>query len=762
MNRYIRFVLNHRLIVVLLFALVTAFLGRHLFDAAISSSVGELFFSHNPHYERYIQKNLEFGGDNLILAAYAEKDALTPAGIARLRKAVADIESQPGVVKVDSIISAQHIESVGDDLIIEDYADLMEEHPERLQEVVLTLINDPITKDWLLSRDAGTVLVVVEFASEDQGLEKAPQMFHGVMDAFEKQGFGVENFHRGGLMAVFSYIYEESLFSVRTILPFSALILLFFVYLMFRRLWPVCITLAITFLSIIWTMGLAVRLYGHLNIFTTMVPTLVLITCFGDVVHLCSAYLLELAKGLDKNEAILRSGEEVGVACAYTSGTTFLGFASMTLVPSPVFKQVGLLMGFGVAAALFTALTLVPIFFSIIPRPKEWRKGSVSKVQGLLDGALDACFLVSTRYSRSVVFAFFVLMAVSVYGLTQVHFETQFSKRFSKDHPLQTSLRYFEEKFPGVIPLNIYVETDEAEGLLNPETFAEIAGFEIWIENLEPVNNVVSVVDLVRKLYREINPEMAAEHPLPPTREGLAQLLLLFEMQGGRDLERFINYEHTSMVLKARLADNGVIAASETGRAIAREGKARFGDSLTVDPLGLDFLLGDWVDDILAGQRKGLAFALGTIAVMMVLALRKIGAGLLSMLPNILPLLVLLGYVGLFWDIVDTDTLSVLMVALGIGVDDTIHFLLRLRLEAVKMANPLEAIRNTLHYSGRAIIMSSVILAAGFSVFSFASYFSVQIFGTLLPLCLIAALAADVLLVPAMVNLGWFRFFKAV
>jgi len=203
----------------------------------------------------------------------------------------------------------------------------------------------------------------------------------------------------------------------------------------------------------------------------------------------------------------------------------------------------------------------------------------------------------------------------------------------------------------------------------------------------------------------------------------------------------------------------GVIKTTETGKAIVAEGNKRFKDALKVDPLGLDFLTGDWVDNIIAGQRRGLIFAFATIAMMMIIALRSFRMGLISMFPNALPLLVLLGYIGLFWDTVDTDTLIVLMVAIGIGVDDTIHFLLmRLRFEFSKTTDPGEAVKQTLHYSGRAIIMSSVILVAGFLTFSFSEYFSVNIFGTLLPSCLIVALAADVLLVPAFVNLGWVRF----
>lgn len=758
MTHYIRFILRFRLFVVALFLLITAVFGHFLMQATITSSIGELFFSNNPKYERYLANNNIFGGDNLVLVAYSGDDILSRESLDRLRRTVAALEKNPDVERVESLLSAQHITSSEDQLLIEDYAGLFESRPGRRDELLQELATDALTKDWLVSRDGRTAMVIVEFVSDDRGFETVTDTFNRVWEEFSHNGFETQKLHRGGLVALFAEMYKESVFSVTGILPIAAAALFIFVFLMFRRFWPVLVTLVITGMAIIWTMGMGVLLYGHLNIFTTMVPTVILITCFADVIHLCSAYLLELSHGRNKQEAILLTGKEVGTACAYTSITTFLGFISMTMVPTPVFKQFGLLMGFGVGAALFMALTLVPIFLSVIPKPKPWRRGSTSTVQGLLDRTLNGCDHITRTYPRLTVGGFAVFFLVSVYGITQLHFETHLSKRFGEDNPIRVSQQFFEKKFPGISPMNIYLKTDTPEGLIDPETFARIADFQQWINALEPVHHVVSVVDLVRKMYRELNPEMAAAKPLPDTPEALAQLLLLFELQGGRDLERFIDYDHQTLVLKARFKDVGVIETADIGNAIVAEGKKRFGDAITVDPLGLDYLTGDWVDDILVGQRNGLLFACATIAIMMIIALRSIPVGLLSMFPNALPLLALMGYMGLFWDIADTDTLMVLMVTIGVGVDDTIHFLARLKFEFAKTDDPAQAVNQALHYAGRAIIMSSVILVAGFSAFATSDYFSVHIFGTLLPASLFVALVADVLLVPAMVHLGWIRF----
>jgi len=128
------------------------------------------------------------------------------------------------------------------------------------------------------------------------------------------------------------------------------------------------------------------------------------------------------------------------------------------------------------------------------------------------------------------------------------------------------------------------------------------------------------------------------------------------------------------------------------------------------------------------------------------------------MLPNIIPLLVLGGYVGWFWDLVDSDTLLVATIAIGISVDDTIHFLFRYRFERERTGDIDIALDRTFHFSGRAIIITSVILVAGFAPFAISDYFSVKIMGTLLPITLAAAMATDLLLIPAMIKLGAFRF----
>ena len=208
------------------------------------------------------------------------------------------------------------------------------------------------------------------------------------------------------------------------------------------------------------------------------------------------------------------------------------------------------------------------------------------------------------------------------------------------------------------------------------------------------------------------------------------------------------------------MPEDGFIFSYGTGRKVETLAESLLEQSITVHATGMTSLLGGFLDDIFRGQKRGVLFAVLTIMLMMSLMFKSFKIGLWSMIPNILPLLALGGYVGYFWEATDSDTIIIAMIAIGIGVDDTIHFLTRLKFESARTKDPILAIKQTLHFSGRAMVITTLILAVGFMPFLLSDYFSIRIFGGLLPFTLIVALLADILLVPAMVKLGFIRFHK--
>jgi predicted RND superfamily exporter protein len=244
---------------------------------------------------------------------------------------------------------------------------------------------------------------------------------------------------------------------------------------------------------------------------------------------------------------------------------------------------------------------------------------------------------------------------------------------------------------------------------------------------------------------------------LPTTRAGIAQHMLLFEMAGGSDLNRLIDFERKTARIGVRLESEKMRAGYEVGVDALADASEHL-EGATLEPQGMIYLMGGWLDELIAGQQRGLLFTFVLITFFMIIGLRSLWIGCWSMLPNALPLLAVGGLCGLIWDEVDSDTLIMAMYAIGIGVDDTVHFMMRYKTEAAREPDPEVALRKTFSFAGRAIVMTTLVLALGFMPFATSGYFSVQIMGTLLPFTLVVALVADLLLVPSLISVGLLRF----
>ncbi len=202
------------------------------------------------------------------------------------------------------------------------------------------------------------------------------------------------------------------------------------------------------------------------------------------------------------------------------------------------------------------------------------------------------------------------------------------------------------------------------------------------------------------------------------------------------------------------VAGNRARRTAEVGRAVESRGVARLGAG-NVEALGRTYLHGEWLGEIVRGQRNGLLGSALVITLLMIIGLRSWRMGLWSMLPNLVPLFATAGAMGALWGEVDPEALTLLILAIGIGVDDTIHFLTRYRLESARADG--QALARTYAFAGRAILMTTVILIVGFVPFVASDYMTIRTFGIMLPLCLFVALLADLLLVPAMIKVGWLR-----
>jgi predicted RND superfamily exporter protein len=759
MTAYLRFILRWRWPVLIAVILLTAASGMMITKGVVASSIGGLFLNEHADYHRYLNRVSDFGSDDVIIVAIEEKAVLSPGGRKRLQQASEKISELPFIRDVQTVLKIQQIQSIGDTLDIHTYADKAEAHPENEGRLLQELIQEASARGLLISADGKHTAVIVELDNDAmRPTEATPELIDNIIDAFLQAGYSKERLHIVGLSANIGAVMEETYFSIRQLFPFVLVVLLIFVWIMFRRFWPVAITSIVSLIGVTWTMAFSIMLDRHVSVFSGMIPPIILIISFSDVIHLCSAYLIELDKGKTKTAAIFDSCREVGIACMFTSITTFAGFVSLSFIPTPATRILGISLGVGAAAALLLAVTLSPILFSLMPAPKTWRKGASGRIQGWLDRLLAYIAGLTARRPKAIVLLFILFFGVIFIGLVSFTIETDFARRMDENHPLRVDSRYFNRHFAGANTLDIYIKASQPEGLMDPSVIKKIAQYQRVLEKFPEINRAYSLVDLIEKLHKTISPQDASLNHLPVSRQAIAQYLLLFEMSGGTDLDRLVDYDYRILRLMVHLPKEEYRHTAAMGLKASRLAPEILGDAVEVEVSGLVYLLGQYFDVILENQRRALIFAFGGIALMMMAGLRSVRVGMWSMIPNLLPLLTLFGYLGLFADYVDSDVLIVALIAIGIGVDDTIHFLMRLRIESSRHHTVQKAIQQTFFYSGRGIVMTTLILAVGFAPFALADYLSIRMLGTLLPLTLIVALMADLFLVPALVKIGAIRF----
>ena len=755
MRRYFEWVLRHKLAMLALVAVFTVASLVSVSRAVLGSSIGEMFFGDAPAFTRYVELIEAFTSDEVFAIAYQEPDPLSVDALDRLERITAEIERDANVERVSSLQTLDRVQSIDGTLLVETYADAARADPERRGDLSQEIQADPLLARTFLGASGSTASVLVQLTVDPKRSgEVGPGIVSHALAAFEANGYSSAQVHRAGFPAVLAEMVRQAHYGLTHILPMSVVVLTLCVTLLFRSALPVALSMGVSGLSALFSVGVAAAVDPHLSIFYGIIPAVVTVVAVSDVIHMWSAYLHELRLGRSKREAILSSAEDVGRACLLTSITTFVGFVSISLIPTPVFQELGWVLGLGVAIALLLAMTLVPIFADLGETPADDTLEMDNVVAKLVDRIVAASAHISTQYPRTVIAAFAVFTAAVTISATNQTIETNFLRRFSADNVIPLDNAFFEAEYTGAQSIDVFVTTDNPETMLAAGTIEAMAAFEAALEEHPMIDQVVSYVDVLRRTHSALG----GRDPLPQSKPAAAQELLLLEMGGGQTLEPILSHDRSSARLTLRVSEHRMRATHSLAGEIEDKGQAILGPGFDVEATGLIPLSGGWLDEIVNGQKTGVLTSILVITLLMILGLRSVGVGLLSAIPNLLPLIATAALTGWVWGDIDSDTLVILMLAIGIGVDDTIHILMRYKIESGRCATRTEAIQQTFAFSGRAVVMTTVILAIGFSPMALSDYYSMAIVGSLLPASLVVAMVADLVLVPALAEVGWLAF----
>lgn len=696
----------------------------------------------------------QFGNDESIVVLMNSPSGLFDAeSIHTLKELTKGLWQIPEVIRVESLTNYNYTYAEGDDIFVDPFI------PEDLELTVDTLaqkqkvaLEHKVMPDYLVSRDGKSAMVFARLAIKLDGspnYEVIVRETRKLLEGFK--GHSDHSFHLIGEAAVNDAFREVANHDGEVILPILFILIIAYLLWIFRSIKAMLFPLAITLLSVCMTMGLVFLAGYEFNNILTILPAILISISIADSVHIMMTFFQFRAQGKDHHEAVYYALHKNLIPTFLTSFTTAIGFISLSMTELMPIRQLGTMAAAGcVFAWILTIFWMAPLMLFIrfkIPKP----------FQQLQDAEMhtpfaDKATATISRFKMPIVFGFTAMVVGSVYLSTKVEVNSNPYEYFTQRVALRAAIDFVKKSFGGNAGPEIVVYSGKDEGIKDPIFLSKVDEFKTWLNSIPEINKTIDIIDIVKDMNQQLHGGDPTYYQLPKSQEEVAQYLFLYTMSlpQGMDLKNRMTINNDAMRISVlwdvwdsknwlKFTDMIEAKAKEMNLDIAVTGKF----------LLFQRMMGYVVETFI----KSIAMAMILISIVMAVYFRSIRAGLLSMVPNAIPILFVGGLLYITGIPLNIGSSIVSSVCLGIAVDDTIHFLAnyyRLRKEGHSIN---DSIASVFTFTGSALIVTTVILASGFGLYMAGDFIPNFHFGLLCATILTAALVLDVIFLPALLML---------
>ena len=681
-----------------------------------------------------------FENDDYLLVVWLTQDLFTTKNLRALKRFTRELESLPGVVKVDSLATAMSINSELDWTRIDPFLHSIPSNAEELSKARKNALANPIFNGQLVSGEGNGAILSVHFDQAFSNVELMVLM-EEVRSLSEHNAEGLRQFLTGPLYMRMetSRLLMRDLYRV---LPMAVLVTLFIAILGFRNILGPILPAFSNILALVVTLMIFVAQGNKLNFITAILPAVIYVIGFAYSIHVITEFERFFAQMKDKHQALKRALEDVFLPITLTAMTTAIGFLSLTLSDIRSIQIFGLYAALGTSLAWITSLIVVPSGLACFAS----HRGEIRKKEYQLSQKITR-FVVN--YRTSILTAGFVLFMVSIWGASRINVSTDYLENFSDDNVIHENFRLTNSTFSGAVPVQVLLRAPHEDAFKDPQFLQIVTDLQSWIEAIPSVGGVYTIVDYLDVLETAFAEELE-EDPSGERSKNLNSALLLFG--GGVDADRYADPSFSETILRVKTS---LVATKEITRLIdliqARVDALPLGVSGNVT--GSSSLIAKTIDNIAKGQLMSLFFALLSIYVVLLLVFKSWIVALVALLPNALPLSVFFGYLGVTGTPLNITTSMVAAVVLGIAIDDSIHFLTRFKKEFSKVSSSTIAIQRTLKAIGRPVTLTTLALCAGFVMLSIGELQNQLQFGLLSAGSLFIAWLVDIIFTPALCHL---------
>jgi predicted RND superfamily exporter protein len=752
-----RIILRNRILILLCIAAVTVFLGMQWQNMQFSNSPANLLPDDHPVNQEYRSFLNQFGEEgNAVVFAVRDSALFDPTNFNRWNKFSKQLGAFP---EVDFVLSTDNLQELIKDNGKQEFVmqPLIKKQPETIQEVdsiIQHLFNDiPFYDNLIYNKKSSTIRTVMYMDKDiiNTSVRKdfvLKDMMH-LVNRFEKEtGLDVRISGMPYVRTMNSQnIIDEIGKFILAALGVTSLIFFFF----FRSIRATFISMCVVIIGVMWAFGILGLLQYEITVLTALIPPLIIVIGIPNCIFLINKYQQEVKKHGNQALSLQRVISKIGNATLMTNVTTASGFATFIITDSKLLKEFGIVASINILGIFIISLLIIPIMYSFMSLPKTKHLKHLNKKW--VDAFVDWMEGIVRKQRISVYIVSISLLVLSIIGIYQIDISGSPIEDMPKNAAFFKDIRFFEEEFDGIMPVEIVIDTKTPKGVLKPATLKRIDRLGQVVDEIPELSKPVSVVNLVKYSKQAFYNGIPKYYQLPTSQENPFIMDVARKSSDNSDLlKSFVDSTGQTARMTTFMRDVNTERMEEIERSLLENiakifPKERYHVYMTGS--ALIFLKG--TKYLVKNLIMSLALAIGLIALFMAYLFRSFRMIIISLIPNLLPLVVTAGIMGFVGVPIKPSTILVFSIAFGISVDDTIHFLAKYRQELTASKWRIEkSVYAALRETGVSMFYTSIVLFFGFSVFVISNFGGTVALGALVSATLLFAMLANLILLPSL------------
>ncbi len=755
-NSIARFIINFRVWMLVFTAVVTAFM-------AYKSRQVELTYDHlkvvpesDPEYIYFKKFRQTFGEDgNIFVIGLKDSYVYSFKKFSSFANLAATISKEEGINDVISIPTIQFLQK--------DTA----EKRFKLSPLFVGPVKDQGSLDSLLriarnngfyqglinNPENGATLIAVTMDKEYLNSVKRQDVINKIL--LQCQNFSKETgiqLHYAGLPYVRTIMVTKVQDEFVVLLILSVLITSLILYFFFKSFQSVFFTFLVIVITVLWTTGTLVLLHYKMTLLTAILPALIIVIGIPNCIYMYNKYHQEFKKHGNKVKAVTRIIGKIGFLTFMTNANTAVGFLVLYFTDITIIKEFGLVAGILSLATFFITLAVIPPLLMLLPEPNTKQLKHLDlKFLGKVKGFLEHIVL---QYRPTVYIITGLFLITAVYGITQIKSISYMVDDLPEKSSVKTDLAFFEQNFKGVMPLEFVIDLGKKKAVMKLSNLALLEEFESYLKTLRSVSPPLSILNIVKGSVQAFYNNDSASYRLPSNQE---RPFILRYLAGKNSspaiLKSFVDSTGQYIRFTCKVADIGTTEMNKlVNEQIAPKAREIFGKNnidAKITGTTLLFLKGNqYLIDDLSGS---LIFAFVLISLMMAMLFVNLRMIIISIIPNVIPMIITAGIMGLFNIPLKPSTALIFSISFGISIDSTIHYLSKYKQDLrIYHGNVLQAVKSSLQEASVSMIYTSIVLFCGFIIFAFSSFGGTIALGLLTSITLFFAMITNLTLLPAL------------